>query len=127
MRSLIIAVATSLLLSVPAAAQDPKPSDEPPARDCFRAGQVGGWGVIDGRTISVRINGSRSYALRTVGSARALRWEMGIVLSSWSGWICTGDAQGGVYIHRVGSMPRSWVVESVEALPDETQQAEASR
>jgi len=119
MRSLIFACAASLLVSVPAAAQDSKPPEDTPGPDCFRAGQVGGWGIIDGRTIRVRINANRQYALRTVGSARALRWEMGIALSSYSGWICTGDVQD-VFIHRLGSMPRSWLVESVEALPDQT-------
>jgi hypothetical protein len=119
-RPLILACAASLLLSVPAAAQDtPSEPADTPGPDCFRAGQVGGWGIIDGRTIRVRINSSRQYALRTVGSARALRWEMGIALSSFSGWICVGHVQD-VYIHRVGQMPRSWLVESVEALSDAT-------
>jgi hypothetical protein len=119
-RSLILAFAASLLLGAPAAAQDaPSEPADTHGPDCFRAGQVGGWGIIDGRTIRVRINSSRQYALRTVGSARALRWEMGIALSSYSGWVCVGDVQD-VYIHRVGQMPRSWLVESVEALPDET-------
>jgi len=113
----ILTFALSLALAPLASAKDGQASANPPAgRDCFLASQINGWGVIDGRTLRVRINSQRQYALRTVGSARRIRWEWGIAVTSWSGWICTGDGVG-VEIHVAGEMPRSWLVEDVARLP----------
>jgi hypothetical protein len=124
MRHLLAVSAASLLLCAAAAAQPATPEPETERGDCFRNESVAGWGLIDSRTVRVRIDSNRSYALTTNRNARALRWETGIVLTSPSGWICTG-AERGVQIHTRGEIPQTYVVDAVARLPraeDETAQ-----
>ncbi len=122
MRQSVLFVAMLALLFVGggARAQGPVPAPPPdaasPEHDCFRNEDVAGWGLIDGRTVRVRINSNQSYALTTRMSARRLRWEMAISLSSRSGWICTGN-EPGIEIRVAGATPRAWVVETVTRIP----------
>ena len=116
MRHLLATCAVSLFLCAGATAQPAAPASEVEPGDCFRNDAVTGWELIDNRTVRVRINSERSYSLTTNRSARALRWEMGIALTSRSGWICTG-AERGVEIHTLGEIERTYVVDAVARLP----------
>jgi hypothetical protein len=123
--ALCLAVA---FVSAPAVAQTEPAPPEQTERDCFRVDDVHGWGLIDSRTVRVRINSQRQYALTTDRNARRLRWSMGIALTSPSGWVCVGDAPAQAEIHEVGPVTaNAWFVESVVALPDETAAAQGEQ
>ena len=113
----------SLFICGAASAQTPEPGPElPPVeeRDCFGVDQVATWGIIDARTVRVRVNSRRMYALTTDRNARQLRWSMGIVLTSPSGWICVGDVRAQAQILDVGQAAQHmWFIQSVRALPIE--------
>jgi hypothetical protein len=113
LRHTIIALAAFACAGA-AAAQTPAPE---PARDCFRNEDIVGWGLLDDHAVRVRINSSRSYAIRTHMNVRRVRWEQSIALTTRSGWICTGDGLG-VELHTGGETPRTWIVDSVTRLPE---------
>lgn len=122
----LAALCLALLFNGEAAlAQTPEPESEPPPteeadRDCFGVNEIRGWGIIDAGTVRVRVNSQRMYALTTDRSARRLRWSIGILLTSPSGWICVGDTPAQAQIHDVGqAIPHTWFVQSVRALPVE--------
>jgi hypothetical protein len=115
--------ALAFLAAAPALAQTESQS-APEGRDCFRVDDVHGWGLIDSRTVRVRVNSQRQYALTTDRDARRLRWTMNVALTSPSGWVCVGDTPAQAEIHELGQFANMWWVESVAALPVESAAAE---
>jgi hypothetical protein len=84
--------------------------------DCFRAEQASGYEVIDDHNIRVRVNPSRSYTLHTTWNANDLDWTTRIALRSDSGWVCTGNARGGVELIG-GQLNRTFPVSTITRDP----------
>lgn len=63
-------------------------------RDCFRAMDVSGYGIIDADRIRVRIGPSREYYLTVQGGTRDLRFDESIAIDAGHSFVCTGNGLG---------------------------------
>lgn len=63
-------------------------------RDCFRAMDVSGYGILDADRIRVRIGPSREYYLTVQGGTRALRFDETLALDAGQSFVCTGNGLG---------------------------------
>jgi len=82
--------------------------------DCFRAGSVNGYSVIDRNNVEVRVSPSRRYVLHTDWDTYNLRSAQGIAVRSPTGSICTGETQG-ILLETGG---QTYPVQSVSRAPE---------
>ncbi len=81
------------------AADEPRPIMRPgDGRDCFRASSVRRYAIVDDHSVRVRFTRSRTYTLTTSEDASDLEWGRRLRLNSDTGWVCTGDVRGAVYV-----------------------------
>lgn len=121
MRTLIaFAIGAGLLLSGTAIAQSNdqgasvmRPGD---GRDCFRADGVRRYSVVDDHSVRVRFTRARTYTLTTSENASDLDFGRQLRLESDTGWVCTGDVQGAVFI-RGGDMGNTYGIDTVTRDP----------
>lgn len=84
-------------------------------RDCFRALDVRGYGVLDDNRIRVRVSPQRQYALTIATTTRDLDWEHAIAIRSVTSFICVGFPAG---VTLVGGDPQvTRQVTAIERLP----------
>jgi hypothetical protein len=87
------------------------------SRDCFRAEQVNGYGVIDNNHIRISVGANRHYILTTLWNSRDLDWTHAIAIRSSTGRICTGNGLG---IQLIGGDPsRTYPVSEIARAPDD--------
>lgn len=117
-----IAIYATLAVVGVAAADPPPPSPQPAAvtpsegRDCFRTNSVRRYAVIDDHNIRVRFTRARTYTLTTSENASDLDFGRRLRLSSDTGWVCTGDVRGAVYITG-GDMGNRYGIDTVTRDP----------
>lgn len=103
MPRMAIIAATALLVCACA----PSAADQAVAatsdRDCFHAGDVNGFNVIDQNNVRISLGAGRNYIMTTQWNTRWLNWDTEIVLRSTTGWICAGNGLG---VELVGGEPR---------------------
>lgn len=97
-------------------------SDE--GRDCFRAIHARRYAVLDDHSVRVRISPRRTYTLVTSENAADLDTHRGLAMSSDTGWVCTGDVRGAVYITG-GDMGNRYGIDAVTRDPYPLPEAEA--
>ena len=93
-------------------------------RDCFRAIHARRYSVIDDRSVRVRISPRRTYTLTTSENAADLDTARGVAMSADTGWVCTGDVRGAVYITG-GDMGNRYGIDTVTRDPYPLPEAEA--
>lgn len=94
-------------------------------RDCFRAIDVDGYGVVDESHVRVTVSPTRHYILTISPSTRDFDFANSMVLVSPTNFICTGN--GWDLELYAGNPPRSHRVVTVErAPPDADEQPAAS-
>jgi hypothetical protein len=93
-------------------------------RDCFRAIHARRYDVLDDHSVRVRISQRRTYTLVTSENAADLDWGRGLAVSSDTGWVCTGDVRGAVYITG-GDMGNRYGIDTVTRDPYPLPEAEA--
>ena len=92
-------------------------------RDCFRADGVRRYAVIDDHNIRVRFTRARTYTLTTSENAADLDFGRRLRLSSDTGWVCTGDVRGAVYVTG-GDMGNRYAIDTVTRDPYPPPEAE---
>ncbi len=113
-----VAAFAVLALSAPAAAQPATDREEAAAmrpgegRDCFRANSLRRYAVIDDHNVRIRFSPGRTYTLTTSENASDLKWGRGLTLTSDTGWVCTGDVRGAVYVTG-GDMGNRYAIDTV--------------
>lgn len=115
MLRILAAAAAALTLS--ACATDETAASAAVERDCFRAIDVHGYGVVDEQRVRVSVSPTRSYYLTISPNTRELDWTTSMTLVSRTNFICTGNGWD-VELH-AGIPPRSHRVVSVERAPQE--------
>ena len=92
LRNLLLAAAA---LSLAACASTETASSGAAAdRDCFRAMDVSGYGVLDEHRIRVTIAPQREYYLTIRQNTRDLDWAHAIAIRSTTSFICVGNGLG---------------------------------
>ena len=131
MRMLTV-LAVFAALSLGAAAAESSQAEEQQAsaasdegRDCFRAIHARRYDVLDDHSVRVRISQRRTYTLTTSENAADLDWGRGLAVSSDTGWVCTGDTRGAVYITG-GDMGNRYGIDTVVRDPYPLPEAEAA-
>lgn len=85
------------------------------ARDCFRALDVGGYGVVDENRIRVHISPQREYILTIARQTRDLDWTHAISIRSVTSFICTGESANVQLMG--GDPPQPYQVTNIERAP----------
>jgi hypothetical protein len=121
MRIITALAVCAVLLSGAAAAQSAGSDDQramvpSEGRDCFRTSSVRRYAVVDDHTVRVRFSRARSYTLMTSEDASDLDWGRRIRLNSDTGWVCTGDVRGAVYVTG-GDMGNRYGIDTVTRDP----------
>lgn len=92
--------------------------------DCFRVGDVNGYGVIDDTHVRITVGASRRYLLTTTWNAHDLDWTSAIAIRAATGRVCTGNGLG---VELIGGNPRrTYPIISVERAPDDAPAVEGS-
>lgn len=114
LRTFLLAAAA---LALSACASTTETADGAPAerRDCFRALDVSGYGVIDAHTIRVTVSPAREYALTVNQNTRDIDWTHAISIRSATSFICTGNGAGVSILG--GDPPIPAQVTRIERLP----------
>lgn len=84
-------------------------------RDCFRALDVKGYGVLDDNRFRVRVSPQRQYALTIATTTRDLDWEHSIAIRSVTSFICVGAPSGVTVVGGDPAITRH--VTAIERLP----------
>ena len=114
LRTLYIAAAA---LTLTACAAGPAATSAAADRDCFRAIDVDGYGVVDEHRIRVSVSPTREYYLTISPDTDDLDWTHTMTLVSPTNFICTGNGWDLELI--AGDPPRSHRVVTVERAPQE--------
>lgn len=92
--------------------------------DCFRAGDVNGYSVIDDTHVRISVGASRRYVLTTMWNANDLDWTTAIAIRTATGRVCTGNGLG---VELIGGEPRrTFPVVSIERAPDDAPAVQGS-
>jgi len=91
LRSAFLAAAA---LSLAACASTETASSGAAERDCFRALDVNGYGVLDEHRIRVTVSPQREYYLTIRQNTRDLDWAHAIAIRSTTSFICVGNGLG---------------------------------
>jgi hypothetical protein len=113
LRNLSIAAAALAL----AACAGPAATSATTERDCFRAIDVDGFGIVDEHRVRVSVSPTRHYYLTISPDTDDLDWEHVMTLVSPTNFICTGN--GWDVELRAGDPPRSYRVVTIERAPPE--------
>ncbi|MGD9815370.1 MAG: DUF6491 family protein [Hyphomonadaceae bacterium] len=81
-------------LSLAACASTETASSGATERDCFRALDVSGYGVLDEHRIRVTVSPQREYYLTIRQNTRDLDWAHAIAIRSTTSFICVGNGLG---------------------------------
>jgi hypothetical protein len=123
MRSGIIAIVAGLALTACASTTDTA-STPSEGRDCFRADDVSGYGIVDNNHVRLTVSPNRSYIAETMFNARDLDWTHAIAIRSTTSFICTGATPG---VDLIGGEPeRRYAVRSIVRAPDDPPAIEGS-
>jgi hypothetical protein len=87
-RTLFVASAAALALS---ACATPGDTGSASTRDCFRAIDVSGYGVVDQHNVRVTVSPQREYILTVPGNTRDLDWTHAISIRSVTSFVCVGE------------------------------------
>lgn len=117
LRTLLLAAA-GLALAACAAQGRTEASAPPAGRDCFRAAEINGYGVMGDRTLRVDVGANRRYALTTSSTLAGARSEIQLGVQADTGFICEGEALA-VRIVSLRDPSRVWQVTDIARLPDE--------
>jgi hypothetical protein len=123
-------VSAAVLFAGAASSQTPAADEAPPVmrpgegRDCFHMRYVRSYAIIDEHNVRVRFSRTRTYTLTTSENAADLDWGSSVGVSSDTGWVCTGDVRGAVYIQG-GDMGNRYGVDTVTRDPYPLPEAEA--
>lgn len=60
-------------------------------RDCFRALDVSGYGIVDQHNVRVTVSPQREYILTIPSNTRDLDWTHAISIRSVTSFICVGE------------------------------------
>jgi len=100
LRSALLGAAV-LALSACAGAQTTNPGARA-ERDCFRALDVSGYGVVDENRIRVTVSPQREYIFTIPQNTRDLDWTHAIAIRSVTSFVCVGNGAG---VHLMGGDP----------------------
>lgn len=127
-----LVASAALLFAGAAIGQTPAPDEDRPVmrpgegRDCFHMRYVRSYAIIDEHNVRVRFSRTRTYTLTTSENAADLEWGRNVGVSSDTGWVCTGDVRGAVYVTG-GDMDNRYGVDTVTRdpypLPEEAETA----
>ncbi len=84
-------------------------------RDCFRALDVNGYGVVDANRIRVTVSPQRQYILTIPQNTRDLDWTHAISIRSVTSFICVGSPSGVQLMG--GDPPLPYQVTAIERAP----------
>lgn len=87
-------------------------------RDCFRALDVKGYGIVDEHRVRLRVSPQRQYILTIPQNTRDLDYERNISVRSVTSFICVGDPSGVQLMG--GDPPFPYQVTAIERAPVET-------
>lgn len=118
LRMTLLAAAAALSLAACASTETAGNSAPPDSRDCFRALDVSGYGVLDEHRIRAHVSPAREYYLRVNGNTRDVDWTHAISIRSVSSFICVGNGNG-VQIMG-GDPPMPYQVTAIERAPRDT-------
>jgi hypothetical protein len=93
-RTAILAASAALALSACTTAQTADGTASAASRDCFRALDVGGYGVLDDHRVRVHISPQREYILTIGQDVQNLDWTHAISIRSVTSFICVGNGLG---------------------------------
>jgi hypothetical protein len=114
LRTTIVAATTALLLAACASAETSTASTAA-QRDCFRALDVDGYGVIDEHRVRVTVSPQREYILTIPRNTRDLDWTHAISIRSTTSFICVGSPAGVQLMG--GDPPQPYQVTAIERAP----------
>lgn len=93
LRTAILAATAALALGACTTAQTANAGGAE-TRDCFRALDIGGYGVLDDHRIRVHISPQREYILSIGQDVQNLDWTHAISIRSVTSFICVGNGLG---------------------------------
>jgi hypothetical protein len=112
----LLAAAAALSLGACATSTETASTSAPAdSRDCFRALDVSGYGVLDEHRIRAHVSPGREYYLRVNGNTRDVDWTHAISIRSVTSFICVGNGNG-VQIMG-GDPPLPYQVTAIERAP----------
>jgi hypothetical protein len=118
-RKLLLAITACWTLAACAASENAASADPPAGRDCFNAASVNGYSPLDANRVKLTVSPSRHYAVTTAQRINDARYSNAIAIRTrGSDWICTGNGLG-VSLLVPGGIPETYIVTSIERLPEE--------
>jgi hypothetical protein len=111
-------LAAALALSACASSGTTTASNAGGSRDCFRALDVKGYGIVDERRVRLRVSPQRQYILTITQHTRDLDYDHNIAVRSVTSFICVGDPSGVTLMG--GDPPFPYQVTAIERAPAET-------
>jgi hypothetical protein len=111
-------IAAALALAACAAPGTSTASNAGGDRDCFRALDVKGYGIVDERRVRLRVSPQRQYILTIPTNTRDLDYNHAISVRSVTSFICVGDPSGVTLMG--GDPPFPYQVTAIERAPAET-------
>lgn len=87
-------------------------------RDCFRALDVKGYGIVDERRVRLRVSPQRQYILTITQNTRDLDYDHNVAVRSVTSFICVGNPSGVTLMG--GDPPFPYQVTAIERAPVET-------
>ena len=105
---LALAIAASACASAPS-------TGDAQARDCFRAMDVDGYGIVDQSHVRVTVSPRRDYILTLHQDTRNLDWATTIAIRSATSFVCTGNGLG---VELIGGDPSlHYPIANIERAP----------
>lgn len=112
-----ILIAAALSLAACSTAGGQSASNAGGDRDCFRALDVKGYGIVDEHRVRLRVSPQRQYILTIPQNTRDLDYDHNIAVRSVTSFICVGDPSG-VQLTG-GTPPLPYQVTAIERAPAE--------
>lgn len=109
--------AITALIALSACASTATSGEAAPARDCFRAVDVNGFGIADEHRVRITVGANRHYLLTILQSTRNIDWTQSLTLRSGTSFVCTGNTRGVVELYG-GQLPMTYPVQSIEREPE---------
>lgn len=107
--------AATALAAILGACATAAPSEGAQRRDCFRALDVRGYGVVDEHRVRVHISPQREYVLTIPANTRELDWTHAISIRSVTSFICVGEPSNVQLMG--GDPPLPYQVTNIERMP----------
>lgn len=112
-RTLLLAAAVAL--SACASTEASSSASASSERDCFRALDVDGYGILDDHRVRLRVSPQREYILTIPQHTRDLDWTHAISVRSVTSFICVGHPSGVQLMG--GDPPFPYQVTAIERAP----------